>query len=227
MILSLLTALLATTTQAHDFKCTGRYGSYKCTNTLYLNDCRNEIKLKWEPLKYPGTDALKKSKRTYCSVTWNAVESVEERKLSPKKCDQVLEMMATAFRSFPEVKWQDTPCTHLGTSEGVLYSSQEWPAPTKPATPQGPTAIERPRDHKDPEPKAIGLSDVRSCTLHNPVLKRERLGSNAQTPVHPDRIKKITKRTVRCPVLQEHVHAWLRKFLATLEVSLEIKNELQ
>lgn len=230
--LFLIALLAATGAQAgpsfsSPFKCNGRYGSYTCETTLFLNDCKNSIKLRWEPLKFPGTDAYKKEKRTWCSLTWNSNESVEERKLPPRRCEKILRVTAAALKTFPEIKWQDTACTHLGTPDGVVYATQQWDKPTEPVTPNGTKALKIPPGYKDPEPMAVGLNDVRGCELRSPVLKRVRKGANDQTPVDPRLASAAIQRTLRCPVLRPNVLSWLMKFSNLVNVRLVIKNKLE
>ena len=179
------------------FRCNGYYRSLTCTNTLYLNNCKHSIKIHWPPLKLPGTTEWARRYRNWCSITWDGHDSIEERKFRPERCEKLMALMTAAMQGFPEVKWQDSACTHIGTPDGVLYTSQTWerPKPQEHFT-QAPKIVE-------PEPAAIRLEDVSACQLHNPKRK---------------------PRIAECPVLTQRVQSWLRKFLAALDVHLVMRN---
>lgn len=150
------------------FLCNGYHNSATCVNTLQLNHCKNSIQMRWPPLRNPGTAEWEKTHRNFCSITYDAEEASEERKFSPERCERLFPLMTAALQGFPEIPWQDTPCTHSGTSDGVLLISQRR-EPTG-----GPGA-------KDPEPVAIRLADAALCKLHNE--KRREL----RCPVLPQR----------------------------------------
>lgn len=219
-----LSAFGAPKKPVHPFLCTGLYGSHTCEHILYLDNCRQTIKVRWEPLLYPGAADIKNKKRAWCSVTWNAAESVEERKFSAPRCEKIMSLIGSALQGFPEVKWQDTACTHLESRGAVLYLRQTWEKPTAPLS-ETMTAV--PAKGDNVAPQSIVLEDVRYCTLHNAVLKRERVGANDQTPIAPNKVKAFNKRTVRCPVIPQNVHSWLSKFLREIDSHLVLKNELK
>ncbi len=177
------------------YKCTGYYRSFECTSTLYLDKCRHSIKIYWGPLKIPGSLEWARKHRNWCSITYDGADAVEERKLEPEKCDGLMRLLAAALQGFPEVKWQDAACTHIGTPDGTLYVTQHWENPTKTKF------FHAEQKNVDPEPKVIRLEDFDSCTL---------------TVDKP--------RMVHCPVLTQPVHSWLRKTLAYLDVGLQISN---
>lgn len=186
-------------------ECTGHYGSRTCEHTLYFNDCKNTIKVRWEPLKFPGTVEFKQKRRTWCSVEWNAEESVKESKFPAKRCDKIIRLLTRALRGFPEVKWQDSSCTHFSTKEGVLYSSWRWEESTARQTPAGAPSIKRPPGYQDPEPEAVALDGARECRLHGV----------------------RSRRVLRCPVLSQSVQSWLRSFAAEVGMAIEIRNALK
>lgn len=208
------------------FYCNGLYGSYTCEHTLYLDNCKETIKVRWDPLLYPGLADFKSKKRAYCSVTWNSVESIEERKFQAVRCDKIMNLIGAAQQGFPEVQWRDQACPRNDTREAVLHSRQVWEKPTAPLSDQMPR-VARPANTSDTPPKSIGLEDVRYCTLRNAVLKRERLGTNDQTPVAPNKVKALTKRIVHCPVLPQNVYSWLSKFLIEIDGQLVLQNDLK
>ncbi|MBI3542388.1 MAG: hypothetical protein HY075_03825 [Deltaproteobacteria bacterium] len=182
------------------FKCTGYYRSFSCSVTLFLNQCKHTVKMVWEPLMLPGNPEWAKTHRNWCSLTYDGAEMLEERKMEPQKCDGLVRLFAAGLQGFPEVRWQDSACTHIGAPDGVLYATQHWENPVRP------NFFHKPLKDPDPEPKAIRLEDVISCQLHNPYGK---------------------KRYVRCPVLTQTVHSWLRKLLAYVDVGLVIQNDLK
>lgn len=189
----------ATTPPTATYQCTGRYQSATCTTTLYFNNCKHSIRMTWTPLQLPGTADWAKRHRNWCSVTWQAEGSVEERKFQPKKCDELLRIFAAAFQDFPEVKWQDANCNLTTSPDAILYVSQsrENPAPERA---QG----ARDNYYNDPAPRAVLLEEARVCTLTNDKA-----------------------RVLHCPVLPQRVQSWLRKVLGFLSVSLVIQNPLK
>ena len=177
------------------FKCTGYYRSFECTSTLFLNKCKHSIKIYWGPLQIPGSSEWARKHRNWCSITYDGADAVEERKLLPEKCDGLMRLLAAALQGFPEVKWQDAACTHIGTPDGTLYVTQHW------ENPGHVKFFHKEEKIVDPEPKAIRLEDLDSCTL---TVDKHRM--------------------VHCPVLTQPVHSWLRKTLAYLDVGIEIAN---
>lgn len=139
--------------------------------------------------------------RNWCSVTYTSAEYVEERRLKPEKCDGLMRLLAAGLQGFPEVPWQDAQCTHIGTSDGILYVTQREVEPGVRKS-----SDKQQSQEKDPDPRAVRLEDVRSCSLH---------------------IDKKHGRYVRCPVLTQNVHSWMRKLLAFVEVGIVIQNELK
>jgi hypothetical protein len=191
-------AATKTVVSTKKFKCNGFYKSYSCETTLFLNDCKQTIRIKWNPLRLPGNIEWARSHRNWCSITWDTAEATEERKYPPEKCDQIFKVMAAGLQGLPEVKWQDAPCTHIGTPDGVLYVKQNWD------NTEVTKFFHDPPKFKDLDPEAVRLEDVRGCTLHN---EKERVA--------------------RCPVLPQRVQSWLRRFLASVDVHLVIQNPVR
>ncbi|MGE4233441.1 MAG: hypothetical protein AB7F43_08950 [Bacteriovoracia bacterium] len=206
-------------------ECNGRFGSPSCVNWFYVNSCKNYIEFRWAPLKKPGTSEWAKRFRNYCSVTWNAENSIEEKKLKPSHCERIVKYFQAAINDFPEmpIEW---PTESMGTEMFEQAPGKEpWDSSTlKTAlTPCSYSAFAATgsrdgvlfsRQFSRSEHKifsfALRFEDVAQCHIK---YKREQ-----------SKRARVQTREMICPELAPGVKDWLEGFLKELGLRLVVEN---
>jgi len=192
------------------FMCNGAYRSLSCTARLPFHKCEHGIELRWAPLRMPGSKEWAKN-RNWCTIVFDGNKFHREKKFEPKTCDKVGQLIQQAMSGFPELKWQDASCSHHGDGTGWLYVSHEKDRlleklESESLAATGSVFTKQKTQVAVPPPAAVLLSDFNACTFF-------------------DQNKK--KLMVRCPVLPQTEHVWLRKFLSELGIALVIQNPLK